>query len=158
MHPHHDLIETFYSAFQQRNYARMIACYTPDIEFNDPVFPLKGKRAGAMWHMLCEGGKDLTLDVSNIRADDNRGSAHWEAQYTFSTTGRKVHNIIDAQFEFRDGRIARHTDRFNFWRWSSMALGPIGMWLGWTPLVHQRVQKNALGRLAKFIEQHPEYQ
>ena len=61
MHPNAQLIEQFYSSFSQRNYAAMIACYAPAIQFSDAVFTLNGKRAGAMWHMLCESGKDLEI-------------------------------------------------------------------------------------------------
>ncbi|MBE2223667.1 MAG: nuclear transport factor 2 family protein, partial [Anaerolineae bacterium] len=40
------LIETFYTAFQLRDHAAMIACYHPDIHFADPVFTdLHGNRA-----------------------------------------------------------------------------------------------------------------
>ena len=38
------------------------------------------------------------------------GRAHWEADYTFSSTGRKVHNVIDATFEFEGGLIRAHRD------------------------------------------------
>ncbi len=35
-------------------------------------------------------------------------------------------------FEFRDGKIYQHTDRFGFWRWSRQALGAAGVaaWAG----------------------------
>ena len=59
-----------------------------------------------MWTMLCERGRDLTLDWRDVRADDATGAAHWEPRYTFSVTGRPVHNKIDARFTFRDGKIA----------------------------------------------------
>ncbi|MEP7356378.1 MAG: nuclear transport factor 2 family protein, partial [Anaerolineales bacterium] len=77
--------------------------------------------------------------------------------YTFST-GRKVLNIIDAEFQFQAGRIVAHRDRFSFWRWSRQALGPTGLLLGWTPLVHNKVRAIARARLDKFIQAHPAYQ
>ncbi|MBL8046671.1 MAG: nuclear transport factor 2 family protein [Anaerolineales bacterium] len=152
-----DLIEKFYTAFQKRDYAGMAACYHPEIAFQDEVFTLKGKEAPAMWHMLCEGGKDLVVTFSGVEASETTGRAHWDAHYTFSSTGRKVHNIIDAEFKFKDGLIIEHRDRFDFWRWSHQALGPTGLFLGWTPLVRNRVQRTARARLDKFIQQHPEY-
>lgn len=151
------LIEKFYSAFTKRDYAGMAACYHPEITFHDEVFSLKGKEAPAMWHMLCEGGKDLAVTFSGVTADEAAGRAHWEAHYTFSSTGRKVHNIIEAEFKFKDGLIIEHRDRFDFWRWARQALGPTGLFLGWTPLVRGRVQRTARERLTKFIERHPEY-
>lgn len=157
MHANEKLVEGFYSSLQQKNHTGMIACYNPGIEFSDPVFTLKGKRAGAMWHMLCESGKDLVIIFNGIRANDQTGEAHWEATYTFGLTGRKVVNIIDAQFKFENGLIIQHTDRFDFWRWSSQAIGPAGTFLGWSPMIKNRVRDSANHRLEKFIAQHPEY-
>lgn len=152
-----DLIERFYNAFQQRDYVGMIACYHPDVTFYDPVFgELQGKRAGAMWHMLCERGEDLAVTYSDIVAEGDSGSAHWEATYTFST-GRKVHNIIDAQFRFEDDLIIEHIDTFNLYRWSRMALGPVGTLVGWTSRMQRKIGNSAEESLDRFISKHPEY-
>jgi len=152
------LIEQFYTCFQQKDYAGMIACYHPQVEFTDPVFmTLKGKQAGAMWHMLVERGKDLTLQFSDVEAQGDSGKGHWEARYTFST-GRPVLNIIDATFTFQDGKIIRHRDQFDLWRWTRMALGTTGVLLGWSPMVQNKIRDTARQGLLAFIEQHPEYQ
>jgi ketosteroid isomerase-like protein len=144
-------IRRFYEAFQKRDAATMAACYAPDVQFSDPVFPdLRGPQAGQMWKMLCERGKDLRLEFRDVRADDRAGSAHWEAWYTFSATGRPVHNVIDATFGFRDGRIARHDDRFDLYRWSRQALGPAGLLLGWSPLLQNKVRAMAAKGLADY--------
>ncbi|MBV8464333.1 MAG: nuclear transport factor 2 family protein [Burkholderiales bacterium] len=154
-----ELIQRFYTAFQQKDWATMAACYHPEAEFSDPAFPnLKGKQPGAMWRMLIEGAKSLDITFNNVQGANGQGSAHWEAVYPFTQTGRHVHNKIDATFEFRDGLIWRHRDRFDFWAWSRMALGPSGLLLGWTPIVRNKVNKMAGQRLVKFIEKHPEYQ
>ena len=158
MHPNAQLIETFYIAFAARDYAAMQACYQPAAEFSDAVFTLQGKQVGAMWHMLTEGGTDLQATHRDVQADDVAGRAHWEARYTFSSTGRKVHNVIEAEFRFEAGRIAEHHDHFSFWRWSSQALGSTGLLLGWTPVVHNKVRATARARLDRFIQAHPEFQ
>jgi len=130
----------------------MAACYHPDVTFSDEVFTdLQGERAVAMWRMLCERAKDLKVEFRDIEADDIAGRAHWEAWYTFSATGRRVHNKIDARFEFRDGKIFRHRDSFDFWAWASQALGPMGRLLGWTGFVRNRVRSQAAKSLAAFI-------
>ena len=127
MHPHAQLIQNFYTSFQRRDAAGMVACYHPEVVFFDPVFMrLEGARAGAMWQMLCGRAKDLEISVTNVRADDETGAAHWEAIYTFSKTGRQVHNRIEATFEFKDSQIIRHTDVFDLSKWAAMALGPTG--------------------------------
>ena len=150
-HPNAQLIEAFYTAFRKRDPEAMIACYAPEIWFSDPVFrDLRGPRAGAMWRMLAERATSLEVTFSGIEADDHTGRAHWEAKYLFSATGRPVHNIIDARFELRDGKIVRHADTFDLWRWAGMALGARGKLLGWAPPVQNAIHKNAMRGLEAF--------
>ncbi|HQU71920.1 MAG TPA: nuclear transport factor 2 family protein [Calditrichia bacterium] len=152
-HSNELLIEKFYKNFQKLNAEEMVDCYHPDIHFSDPAFgDLQGKDAGDMWRMLCGNAKDLRILFDRVSAGDRDGSAHWEAHYTFSQTGRKVHNIIEARFVFQDGYIIRHADAFDIWRWSGMALGIKGSLLGWTPLVKNAIRGNALKALRKFQE------
>lgn len=153
MHPNADLITKFYTAFQARDAESMNASYHHEIVFSDPAFgTLTGKEATYMWHMLCERGKDLDIEFGDVRADDETGSAHWEAWYTFSKSKRRVHNKIDASFAFRDGKIIRHADNFNLWSWSSQALGPLGTFLGWTPFVQAAIRREARRGLEHFIQ------
>ncbi len=149
--PNEDLVDRFYRAFAARDAEAMARCYADDVRFSDPVFPeLRGEKARDMWRMLCATGKDLRIEHRDVRADGREGSAHWDAYYTFSGTGRRVHNAIEARFRFEDGLIVEHVDRFDFHRWSRQALGATGLLLGWTPLVRGKVQKTAAERLAKF--------
>lgn len=138
------LIERFYRAFQVRDAATMGACYHDKARFSDPVFPdLDAAGARAMWAMLCARGKDLRLEFRDVYANRNTGAVHWEAWYTFSATGRQVHNVIDAKFEFRDGLILRHTDSFDFHRWAAQALGLTGRLLGGTAFLQNKVRAQA---------------
>jgi ketosteroid isomerase-like protein len=146
-----ELIERFYRAFQQRDAATMAACYAPQATFRDPVFILEGARIGAMWRMLCARGADLRVEYANIESNESAGSADWQAWYTFSTTGRPVHNVIHATFRFSDGLIAEHVDAFDFWRWSRQALGPAGLLLGWTPWLRKRVRRDGARALERFV-------
>jgi ketosteroid isomerase-like protein len=153
MHPHAELVHGFYAAFQRREHAAMAACYTPDATFSDPVFrDLQGSRVGAMWRMLCERATDLRVEASAIEAAGDRGSARWEAWYTFSATGRPVHNIIRASFRFRGELIVRHTDTFNLSAWARQALGLKGLILGWTPLTQNAIRAQAARGLDAFIQ------
>ncbi|MEM1117528.1 MAG: nuclear transport factor 2 family protein [Bacteroidota bacterium] len=155
-HANADLVDRFYAAFAQRDAAAMRACYHPEVRFRDEVFDLHGARAGAMWTMLCDAGADLVVTHRDVRADAASGSARWEARYTFSATGRAVHNIIEAAFTFEDGLIRTHTDRFDAWRWSRQALGAPGLLLGWTPWLQSKVRSEAARRLDRYIDTHPE--
>lgn len=152
MHPNADSIRKFYTAFQARDADGMNACYHADIVFSDPVFgTLRGNEVTSMWRMLCKRGKDLEIEFGDVRADDEKGSAHWEARYTFSRSARQVHNVIDASFIFQDGMIVRHRDRFNLWKWSSQAFGLLGILLGWTPLMQAAIRSEARRGLQNFI-------
>jgi len=152
---HAALIRDFYDAFQRRDHLVMAACYAPEAQFSDPVFPdLVGGRIGAMWRMLCERATDLRVVASGITADADRGAAHWEAWYTFTATGRPVHNVIEAAFEFRNARVIRHTDTFDFPTWARQALGWKGLLLGWAPPLRRAVRRQAARSLDAFIAKH----
>jgi ketosteroid isomerase-like protein len=154
MHPNARLLAVFYAAFQRLDAESMAACYTPDVRFSDPVFPaLQGAEAADMWRMLATRAQNFSLTFDGITADEHSGRAHWIATYTFSQTGRTIVNDIHASFEFRDGKIVRHTDRFDLWRWSRQALGIKGWLLGWTPIVRNAVQTQAAKGLAAFRKQ-----
>lgn len=153
MSTHEQLIHDFYTAFQARDGKAMSVFYHEEAVFSDPAFgELHGREVGAMWQMLCARGHNLIISFGNVKADEHKGSAHWEARYTFSSTKRSVHNVIDAQFVFKDGKIIEHHDHFNFWRWASMALGPIGMLLGWAPFLQSRVRQQARSGLEVYMK------
>ena len=154
MHPNEALIHRFYACFQARDAAGMQACYHAEATFRDPAFgELDAEHAAAMWHMLCARASDLEVRCSAVRADEAEGSARWTALYTFTQTGRRVDNRIEARFTFRDGLIVRHEDRFSFWRWARQALGPVGLLLGWSPLLRNRVRATALKQLARYMRE-----
>ena len=145
------LISEFYQAFSRRDAEAMVACYHPDIVFHDPAFgTLRGESAGDMWRMLCRSGKDLVVSASDIHASDGRGRAHWEADYTFGT-GRKVHNVVDSRFDFAEGLIIRHTDDFNFDKWSAQAFGLPGKIVGYVPVLPEFSMQRLAGlQLKRF--------
>jgi ketosteroid isomerase-like protein len=150
------LINRFYEAFGRRDHAAMAACYAPDATFSDPVFQnLEGDEVRSMWRMLCERATDLEIVHSAVEADAEHGSAHWEADYTFTATGRRVHNSIDASFVFHEGLIAAHVDRFGLWAWARQALGPVGLALGWTPPLQNRIRGQANENLRAFMRGEP---
>lgn len=146
------VISRFYTAFAHRDRAAMAACYADDARFSDPVFPdLDATQVRAMWKMLLTSGTDLRVTHQVLEESPGRARCRWEAWYTFSRSGRPVHNIIHAEFELRDGMIVRHRDTFSFWRWSRQALGTTGLLLGWSPLVRNKVRATAAASLARAM-------
>jgi ketosteroid isomerase-like protein len=118
------LIEKFYLAFAAKDVYGMLECYHADVEFEDPAFgKLTSNETRGMWQMLVSRGKDLKVVFSNVNANETNGSAHWVATYTFSATGKKVVNRINAHFEFKDNKIFRHSDSFDLNKWFLQAFG-----------------------------------
>lgn len=153
MHP--GLISEFYTAFSEKNAEKMTNCYHNEIVFTDPAFgTLKGLQAKNMWRMLCESqkNKDFRIQVSDIRNVNNKVFAKWEAFYQYGKKGRKVHNRIEAEFEFKDGLIIKHIDRFNLWKWSIQALGAFGLFAGWTSYFRMKLQTQTKKLLTHFEE------
>jgi len=150
------LIEEFYTAFNNLNANKMASCYHDDIVFEDPAFGvLEGERAKAMWQMLCSSqkGKEFKVVSSKISSDETSGSAYWEAFYNFSKTGRKVHNKIDAKFEFKDGLIIKHTDTFNLHKWANQAMGVKGFLFGGMGFFKNKLQQQTNKLLDKYLEE-----
>jgi ketosteroid isomerase-like protein len=155
MNANEQLIETFYKAFQNKDWATMKACYAESLVFNDAVFTnLDYNQASKMWEMLLKRGKDLELKFSDIEATENGGKAIWIATYTFST-GNKVVNHIQADFEIKDGKIVRHTDDFDFYKWAKQAFGMAGTLIGWTGFFNKKVKTTALKGLESYIQKNP---
>lgn len=145
------VITRFYEAFARRDAEAMAACYADDVHFSDPAFPnLHGEDARDMWRMLVGQGKDLVVTFKDVTGDAAQGTAHWDAEYTFSVTKRHVINRIDARFELRDGRIVRHVDTFDFPLWARQALGLPGLLFGRTGFLQRAVQKKAGKQLQAY--------
>jgi len=149
------LVEKFYTAFKNLDSETMVSCYHDDIIFKDPAFGiLKGEKAKNMWRMLCESqkGKKFVVKASAIVRMEDKVTAHWEAYYTFQKTGRNIHNIIDAEFEFKDGKIIKHTDHFNLHKWAKQAIGFKGFLLGGTRFFKNKLRSQTNLLLLKYEE------
>jgi ketosteroid isomerase-like protein len=145
------VVRRFYEAFARRDAIGMAACYHPDATFEDPVFgPLDRAAACAMWAMLAGRATDLTVSHTVVAVAAEAATAHWEARYTFTRTGRPVHNRITATFTLQDGLIRTHRDAFDVWTWSRQAFGLAGLLLGWAPWFQNKVRSEALRSLATY--------
>ena len=156
MIPNAALLHDFYTAFAKADADGMSNCYHPEVVFSDPAFGvLKGKDVELMWRMLIKRSKgNIKIAFQNVHADDQKGAVDWTAEYVFGGTGRKVFNTIHANFEFKDGKIIRHTDHFDMWTWSRQALGWKGLFLGWTPFLKAKIQKQTKKLLKAFKEKN----
>jgi len=146
-------IDRLYAALDAGDGEAMAACYTPDATFEDPAFGrLTDGAAQDMWRMLTARAGELRAQVVDRAAseDGTAGTAHWTADYTFTETGRQVHNDVHAAFVFCDGLIAEHRDAFDLRGWAGQALGPVGSILGLTPLLGLIIRRKTSGQLKTF--------
>ncbi|MGF1637413.1 MAG: nuclear transport factor 2 family protein [Cyclobacteriaceae bacterium] len=85
-----NLIYSFYSAFQNKDYITMQSCYAENATFSDPVFKnLNAKQVRAMWEMFCVKSPDLSIDFDSVESNAHGCSAKWKATYSFSAKKSK---------------------------------------------------------------------
>jgi limonene-1,2-epoxide hydrolase len=147
------LIDNFYRAFQRKDYQTMQNLYATNATFSDPVFVnLNSEQVRCMWEMLLTASTDLSITFKNVQDNPVGATCDWEAVYTFTLTGKKVHNIIHAQFVIENGKIVSHRDQFDLYRWSRMAFGFKGLLLGWTSFMQNQIRTKAGNRLTSFMK------
>lgn len=152
MHQNELIINKFYTSFRDFDPDGMAQCYHQDIRFEDPAFGvLEREDVMHMWRMLIHRGKqNIVINHSSAWADDETGHVKWEASYPFSMTGRKIDNKIEATFEFQEGKIIKHTDRFDLHLWAAMAFGWKGKWFGGMRFFQNKIKETAKQGLAKW--------
>ena len=153
VNPNEETIVRFYTAFKRHDYLTMQDCYAEKVIFYDPVFEdLVDDEVKMMWEMLCRRATDLTIEFSNVQADDEYGTCDWDASYTFSKTHRKVSNAIRAHMRFKDAKIVEHSDQFVVSRWCRQAFGLTGWLFGSTDWFQKRVRRSAQQLLYDYMK------
>ncbi len=149
-----EIVHQFYQCFASKDVEGMVSLYHDQVQFTDPAFgTLQGERAKMMWRMLIERGSDnLSITHHNVQKINDTVQAQWHADYLYGAKKRKVHNEVQAQFRFKDGKIIEHVDDFNLHRWAKQALGFSGLLLGGTNFFKNKIQKTTNTFLDKYIE------
>ncbi len=148
------VIEKFYTGFNNLDAAAMNACYTNEITFFDPVFDLlQGDEVRAMWEMLCANARDFSLSFNNVKDEgDNYYTCDWVANYTFTRTGKKVINKVKAHMKIENGFIMEHSDAFSLHEWSKQAMGFSGYLFGWNSYFRRKIKNNARRNLLAYMQ------
>lgn len=154
MHSNTGLIQHFYQSFANGAIEDMVNCYDDSATFEDPAFgQLKGEDVRNMWRMLLESSKgQLKVTFDSIHENKENVFAKWKAEYVFSQTNRKVVNEIEAHFVVKNGKIIKHIDNFNLWKWSRQALGFKGFIIGYTSFFKKALHKKTHHLLRKFVQ------
>ena len=152
MNYNESILFKFFKAFENVNTIEMCACYHPKIQFNNPIFgSLTTNEVCDMWQMLMDSSvKNLKINFSEIQANEYSGTVQWIAKYNFGKKNRKIIHKIQGQFTFKEGFIIKHTDNFDFWKWSMQAYGWKGYLLGWTGFFQKKIQQNAIQSLKAY--------
>lgn len=150
-----EILEQFYSSFQRGDAQAMSACYHDSVTFTDPAFgSLNGKEVGAMWSMLLSRKEsELNIDYSGVSVNGESGEAYWIASYKYGRKKRPVVNKIHSRFKFRNGKIMEQVDDFDLWAWSRQTVGLIGLLLGWTPFLRNKIQTMARKALTSYMNE-----
>lgn len=145
-----ELLEKFYTAFSKGDATTMNSCYHSEATFEDPAFgELDATKAKAMWEMLLGKKEESKFEVSFDVLDDN--NAKWKATYLYGPQKKKVINLVNSNFEFKDGLILRHKDDFDLWKWTQQALGISGYLLGWSGFMKNKIQDTTGKTLKQYM-------
>jgi SnoaL-like domain len=160
MHTNAVLLQRLFSSLNQHDHEAMAACYHSQSTFTDIAFDLRGRQQiHAMWHMICQPD-DHTSDIRAmfhvIHADDRSGWVNLIDDYTFSSTRRKVTNVIDSHFTFEESLIVEQHDFCDPRAWAAMALG--GARGFFATQFHYLRSLKARQMLHRFVDKHSEYQ
>ena len=153
MNSNKELINNFYSAFQQLDFQGMSSCYDENIVFFDPVFGLLSEsEVNSMWQMVCTTAVDFSLTYGNIlELDDEYCTCDWVSTYTFPENNRRVVNKVRANMRFSEGKIIEHSDAFSIHQWSKQAMGLSGELLGWNSFFQRHIKNRAKKKLTEFL-------
>jgi hypothetical protein len=160
VHPNARLLEGLLTGLDQHDHVQMGACYVEDATFRDIAFNLHGrKKIHAMWHMICqpEGRtSDIHVSFKIVQADDLTAEVSLVDEYTFSSTGRPVKNVIVSRFRFENGLIVSQQDFCDPRAWAAMALGGVAGFLAGRIRLLRTLKARRM--LSDFLQTHPEYQ
>jgi hypothetical protein len=154
MHRNAELLHRLFHGLNEHDHLAMAHCYREDAAFRDIAFDLHGRQQiHAMWHMICTTDIQATFRV--VHADDIAGQVELCDDYTFGSTGRAVHNVIDSRFRFEAGLIADHHDSCDARLWGQMALGGIEGCLAGRIRLLRAVKARRM--LEEFVNHHQQY-
>ncbi|MBI2217285.1 MAG: nuclear transport factor 2 family protein [Candidatus Rokubacteria bacterium] len=114
------IVETFAAAFNRRDVAGLVACFTADATYVDGFYgPHAGEPAlRAMFERMFREGRDYAWRMDTIVETGARAAAEWTFSYVVSdaiprSAGRAIRFRGMSLFELDGGRIARYREYFD---------------------------------------------
>jgi steroid delta-isomerase-like uncharacterized protein len=114
------IVEEFAAAFNRRDVAGLVACFTGDATYVDGFYGAHtGAHAlGEMFERMFREGRDYAWRMDTIVESGPRAAAEWTFSYVVSDTiprsaGRAIRFRGMSLFELEGGRIARYREYFD---------------------------------------------
>ncbi len=150
-----DTAKKYYDYFSLKDATSLNSLYSDLATFKDPVFgSLNSAETRAMWSMLLGRAENLSCSHRILNESGELVEGEMLVEYEFGKKKRKVLNHILTRFVIRDGKILDQKDRFNFWRWCTMAFGTVGFAIGWIPFFREKIKKKAQDSLKLYIQKN----
>jgi hypothetical protein len=107
-----------------------------------------------MWRMLCAATRDKgRADWKLETRDITDRSAHWDAHYRFSATGRLVRQPHRCRVRVRPARPDPAPPRpLRLLGLVAPGAGRRGLILGWTPMFRKQVRAKAAENLRRYLD------
>lgn len=153
----HTVIHELFDALNNRDYKRMWKCYEPEAGFYDPAYEdLNYEEIKAMWHQICKRQTDLEAIITKVKQiDDDIITYRWRAEYTHAQYGSEMVNKIKGTVTLSErGLILNQTEKYNLWKWFSMATGFVGTYFGWMPNMHKSLRASVNKSLHGFMRKN----
>ena len=115
-----DIVRSFADAFNRRDVAGLVACFTPDARYVDGFY---GRHAGAaqlraMFERMYREGRDYVWTMDAVVESPTRAMAEWTFSYVVSdalprSAGRRIRFRGMSVFELAGGKIAAYRESFD---------------------------------------------
>lgn len=122
--------------------------YHPKAEYMDELFSLKYREILALWYSCMLPEMKLEVKVKSIEQFKDVVVTKWTISYTISSINRRITLDEIGRFEFEDGLIIRHTDKYSFHSWCTQALGVAGMLASWSKWLRSKVRNQAYSSIS----------
>lgn len=138
-----EIVKEFYEALNKRDYKIVNGLYHSEAKYRDEIFDFNGIEIHALWYNATLPEMDISVKLESIREEGDKVITEWEMRYTLDIIKRRINLKEKGVFEFKDEKIYRHTDTYDFWAWCTQAFGAIGRVMGWSNWLRNRVRNQA---------------
>jgi len=147
--PHSLLLVKYLQAIKEQDLKTISSCFHEEAEFYEPAYgKLTGPKIAAWWTFFFAQAKEFHSEFDSLKVNGDKATVHSEHWYYWNATGAGVHNLVESEFDFKDGKIFRQIDNYNLNAWAFQALE--SKFMGWTNKSREAEQE----RFEEFSKQN----